>query len=86
MTTYLVMAVVNPVGPQMHTSVFLCCCSCCDLEPAAAVELSVGGVGRCVLISVSLMRPFMPFQEWLASERMCTVSNLQVNNRENKER
>ena len=68
------MAVVNPVGPQMHTSVFLCCG---ELEPAT-VELSVGGAGRCVLISVSLMRPLRPSHDWLASERMWTVSNLQV--------
>ena len=71
MYTYLVMAVVNPVGPQMHTRVFLCD----ELEP---VELSVGGAGRCVLISVSLIWPLRPSQDWLASERMCTVSNLQV--------
>lgn len=73
MCTHLVMAVVNPVGPQIHTRVFLCG----ELEP---VELSVGGAGRCVLISVSLMRPFRPSQDWLASERTCTVSNLQVKN------
>jgi hypothetical protein len=66
------MAVVNPVGPQMQTRVFL---FCGELKP---VELSVGRAGRCVLISVSLIRPLRPSQDWLASERTCTVSNLQV--------